>query len=386
MNEYRWYPNEQKPVNTNEKTENFENIRSVHKKNHTVLYAVLASAGISLCGIVISAILAFAINQNTQPIVHTTIDDGRAKTDISAVINPSDNGMLSVSGINETVSSCVVGIVNKGALNGFLTQDMTLGSGSGVIIGSDGYIATNNHVIEAADNLYVILKDGTEYPARVVGGDERTDLAVLKINASELPSAVLGDSNAVKVGELAVAIGNPLGQELAGSVTAGVISAVDRVIEVEGKKLNLLQTDAAINPGNSGGALVNCYGEVIGINTVKVSSTSIEGIGFAIPINEAKPILEELISNGRVTGRPRIGITGYDAPYGVEVKSVEAGSAAETAGLKEGDLIIKFNGTSVKTVAEINELKEKFNVGDKVTLTLYRDGELTDVDLILTEE
>ncbi len=381
MNEYRWYPNEQKP---------FENVSkpvSVKKKNHTVLYSVVAS--IAACSVLMSIFGAVMLKmtKNTRtPNGFVQVDDGREKSDMSDIITPSDGSMLSVAEISDKVSPCVVGILSKGTMGGFLSQDVDMGSGSGVIISADGYVVTNNHVIENANSLTVVLNDGSEYTAAIVGADERTDLAVLKINAENLPTAVLGNSNAVKVGELAVAIGNPLGQELAGSVTVGVISAVNRNLDVQGKSLTLLQTDAAINPGNSGGALVNCYGEVIGINTVKVSSTSIEGIGFAIPMSEAKPIVDELVSNGKVTGRPVIGIAGSDAPYGVVVESVDPGSAADKSGIKKGDLIIKFDGEVVKTVDEINKLKEKYKAGEAVKMTVYRDGELLEVDLILGEE
>lgn len=315
-----------------------------------------------------------------------SVDDGREKSDLSDIITPKDGETLSVSEINDKVSPCVVGIQSKGSLGGFLGEDADIGSGSGVIISRDGYIVTNNHVIENASKLVVLLSDGSEYTASVVGADSQTDLAVLKITAENLPTAVLGNSNAVKVGELAVAIGNPMGQELAGSVTVGVISAVNRNLNVQGRNFNLLQTDAAINPGNSGGALVNCYGEVIGINTVKVSSTSVEGIGFAIPIDDAKPIVDELINNGQVTGRPLIGITGSDAPYGVVVETVDPDSAADNAGIKKGDLIIKFDGEVVTSVNKINELKSKHKAGDSVKVTIYRDGELNDVTLVLGEQ
>ena len=381
MNEYRWYPNEQKPIEYS--AGGYKNKKE--RKSHPVLYSVIASSLICIIGIsVMGGIMIAGNNQNYTS--HTYVDDGREKSDIGSIINSGENGIMSVSAISETVGPSVVGILNRGTVNGFLTQETDIGSGSGVIINTDGYIITNNHVIENASNLTVILSDGSEYPAAIIGSDARTDLAVIKISANNLTAAVLGDSNAVKVGELAVAIGNPLGQELAGSVTAGVISAVNRSISVEGRKLNLLQTDAAINPGNSGGALVNCYGEVIGINTVKVSSTSIEGIGFAIPISDAKPIVDELISNGRISGRPQLGITGSDAPYGVVVQSVSEGSAAANAGLNVWDLIIKFDNTPVTSVDEINEIKNRFKAGDAVTVTVYRNGELVDLTLILDEE
>ena len=382
MNEYRWYPNEQKPLENITKTEPPKS-----KSGRTVLISVVSS--VVACSIVMAifaAAITSKINGNTITDRFTQIDDGRDKTDIGALINPSDGNMLSVSQISEAVSPCVVGILSKGNMGGFLTQDVNIGSGSGVIISKDGYVVTNNHVIENSSALTVVMHDGSEHTAKVIGADERTDIAVLKIEATDIPVATLGNSDAVKVGELAVAIGNPLGQELAGSVTAGVISAVNRNLEVQGKTLNLIQTDAAINPGNSGGALVNCYGEVIGINTVKVSSTSIEGIGFAIPISDAKPVINDLITTGKVSGIPQIGIYGSDAPYGIVVQEVIEGGAAEKSGIKKGDLIIKFNGENVTEVAKMNEIKEKFKPGDTVKVTVYREGELVEINLVLEEE
>lgn len=383
MNEYRWYPNEQRPKST----DFTRNVQNGKKRNFTPLWSAIASAAV--CIVIVSVFGAVMTGKMEKMLKSNTlysIDDGREKSDFGDIINPQNDEMLSVPEIDEKVSPCVVGIQSKGNLGGFLGQDMDIGSGSGVIISGDGYIVTNNHVIENASQLVVVLSDGSEYAAAVVGADSQTDLAVVKITAENLPSATLGNSNAVKVGELAVAIGNPMGQELAGSVTVGVISAVNRNLNVQGKNFNLIQTDAAINPGNSGGALVNCYGEVVGINTVKVSSTSVEGIGFAIPIDDAKPIIDELINNGQVTGRPMIGITGSDAPYGVVVETVDPDSAADRAGIKKGDLIIKFDGAVVTSVNEINELKGKHKAGDSVKVTVYRDGELSDVTLVLGEQ
>ena len=247
MNEYRWYPNEQRPLENS----GVKNKTKKNKNSHPVLYSVIASSMICVLGIsIIGGIVISRTSGNNRFSSNIQIDDGREKTDIGSVITPTDGELMSVSAINDSVGPSVVGILSRSTLNGFLNKETDIGSGSGVIISKDGYIITNNHVVENASNLTVVLHDGTEYPASLVGTDSRTDLAVVKINADNLSAAVLGDSNAVKVGELAVAIGNPLGQKLAGSVTAGVISAVNRNLAVEGKTLNLLQTDAAINPGN----------------------------------------------------------------------------------------------------------------------------------------
>lgn len=323
-------------------------------------------------------------------------------SDSDGVVMTSTNEILGkeldVSRIAEKVGPSVVGIVNNQtytAWNGGVYEQQG-GSGSGIIISSDGYIITNSHVIEGASSIDVVLNSGDKYIASLVGYDSKTDLAVLKINATNLPAAELGKSADLKVGELAVAIGNPLGLEFQGSVTAGVISALNRTMEVEGRQYTLVQTDAAINPGNSGGPLVNKYGQVIGINTVKISSSTAEGMGFAIPIDVALPIIEELIENGYVSGRPQIGIgirditqtmsMYYDLPVGVYVVSVSAGSGAEKAGIKAGDVVIKADGKTVTTADELNEVRDTHKVGEKMKLTLVRDGNTMDVNVTLGEE
>ncbi len=309
----------------------------------------------------------------------------------------SGKKLLSVVEIAQKVGPTVVGVNTKTKqMSIFGRMQESEGSGSGIILTSDGYIVTNNHVIDGADEITVVLSDGKSYKATLTGADSRTDLAVLKVDGNNLPYATLGNSSELQVGELAVAIGNPLGEELAGTVTGGYISALNRSIMVDDKKFNLIQTDAAINPGNSGGALVNNYGEVIGINSVKMSSEGVEGIGFAIPIDEAKPIIEDLKTSGYVTGRPVIGIAGrdvteqdskyYNIPVGIYVYQVSKYSAAEQAGIQAGDVIPKFTGEDVKTSDELNDKKEKFKVGDTVTLTIVRNGETKSVDVKLTEE
>jgi serine protease Do len=242
---------------------------------------------------------------------------------------------------------------------------------------------TNGHVVSGADTVTVYTQDGKEYGAKVVGSDSQTDIALLKIDASGLTPAALGDSDKLVVGETAVAIGNPLG-ELANTVTVGIVSALDREIDVGGQTMNLLQTDAAINPGNSGGALINVYGEVVGINTAKTAAVGVEGLGFAIPVNDAKPVIEALKADGYVAGRTKLGIytrdidentaSVYGLPEGVYVVSVEPFSGAEVAGIRAGDVIVSFDGQSVKTTAEINRIKRRHEVGDTVPFVLVREG------------
>lgn len=329
-----------------------------------------------------------------------------AESNVSQLTTTDSTGkvVMDVTQIAENCGSSVVGVVNKTKVQAQRYYDpfsgryyyyenpetagetVEQGSGSGIIISDTGYIVTNEHVISGASEISVILNTGEEIVATLVGSDEKTDLAVLKIETDiKLNPAALGDSTQVKVGELAVAIGNPLGQELAGTVTAGVISAVNRTMTVDQRTYNLLQTDAAINSGNSGGALFNKYGEVIGINSIKISTTGVDGIGFAIAISEAKPIIEDLMSNGYVTGRPLVGISVQETKYGLFVASVNKGSGAETAGLKEGDLIVKVEGKSVKTSTALNEIRDTKKPGEKLKFSIMRDGEMMDIDVTLME-
>lgn len=267
-------------------------------------------------------------------------------------------------------------------------------AGSGFILTADGYVVTNHHVIAGAQEITIVVDGGQSYPARVVGSDPVNDLAVLKIDGQNLPTVVLGDSSDLEVGELAVAIGNPLG-ELSGTVTAGIISALDRAVTIDGQTMNLLQTDAAINSGNSGGALFNSFGEVIGINSAKNMGTGIEGLGFAIPIDHAKPIIENLIQNGSVPGKPRIGLytqditealsAQYNLPVGVYVAQVEPGSPADKALIMQGDVIIAINGQEALTTEAINQIKNRLSPGDEIELTLIRNGQQKTVSVILGE-
>lgn len=303
--------------------------------------------------------------------------------------------------ISKRVGPAVVGITSKiqSAMSFFNTPMESEGTGSGIIISSDGYIVTNNHVIEGASKVSVTLNTGSEYEAKVIGHDSKTDLAVLKITPEEqLTVAELGDSSAIEVGERAVAIGNPLGLEFFGSTTQGIISAINRTITVDNRTMSVIQTDAAINEGNSGGALVNAYGKVIGINAVKISSSTVEGMGFAIPISEAKPVLEDLIKYGYVKGRPVIGISSRDVteymanrqgwPVGVQVMGIQVGSGAEIAGLQQGDIITKADGKGVVSTDELNKIKDTHKPGEALKLEVwkYETGLTKTVSVKLSEE
>lgn len=297
------------------------------------------------------------------------------------------------------VGPAVVGITNKALVRDYFnrTQLVEQGSGSGVIYSKDGLIATNNHVVEGAQEIVVSLPDGKTYTGKVLGTDPTTDLAVVKIDANEdLPVAEFGDSDSLMVGEPAIAIGNPLGMEFRGSVTAGVISALNRSIDMGERKFKLIQTDAAINPGNSGGALVNADGQVIGINSAKIAATGVEGIGFAIPINEAKPILKELAEKGRVV-RPYLGVSlldknlaqrlGFDLDLrgGLFVVKLFQNGPAYRGGIRPNDIIVKFNGTKVDTVADLREALGKCQVGQQVPVTILRGDEEVTKTVTLTE-
>ena len=279
-------------------------------------------------------------------------------------------------------------------------------SGSGIIISEDGYILTNNHIVSSSsDSDYYelssatkvtvkLFNDDTEYEAEIIGTDEQTDLAVIKIDKTDLPKAEFADSDSIKVGEFAKALGNPLGME--SSITCGVVSAVNREItDSDGNTYTLIQTDAAINAGNSGGALVNSEGQVIGINTLKLQGTGIEGMGFAIPINSTEDITSQLIQYSKVR-RPYIGITGMDLDeetadannlvVGVYVKAVDDFSAAEKGGVKPGDVIIEADGQKITTMDELNEIKNTHQIGDTMTLKVNRDGQERDLTITLAEQ
>ena len=298
--------------------------------------------------------------------------------------------------------------VNTQSFFGRSSSSTATASGSGIIISDDGYILTNNHVVSSStseSNSYyqitdagkvtvTLFGDETEYEAKIVGQDEQTDLAVIKIEKTGLTKAEFADSDSVKVGEFAMAVGNPVNMD--STVTTGIVSAVNRKItDSDGKTYTCIQTDAAINSGNSGGALVNSEGKVIGINTLKLSGTGIEGIGFAIPINSTTDITSQLIQYSKVK-RPFIGISGidlnaetaktYNLVEGVYVKSVEDFSAAEKAGLKAGDVIIEVEGKSIKTMNELNEVKNSHKIGDELKLKINRNGTEKEITLTLGEQ
>ena len=277
-------------------------------------------------------------------------------------------------------------------------SDTAANTGTGVIMTADGYIVTNHHIIADRSEAYVILSDGREYAARLVGSDAESDLAVLKINAKHLTPAQFGSSNRVRVGDTVVAIGNPLGSELFGTMTEGIVSAINRDMNVDGYTMSLIQTTAALNPGNSGGALINTEGQVIGITNMKMMSQyeTIEGLGFAIPTVWAKEVVDTLLDQGNITGRPTIGImcfaltdgsaAFYGRDRGIYVDGVTKGSPAEKAGLQRGDVILTANGQELITLEQFTLIRDETGVGGTMHLTVWRDGETFETNLILVEQ
>lgn len=376
------------------------------------LLVILVAVGSSA---VTSYVITNKIAEDSSSETSTTAsnsEDSSTASFISALYG-SDNPVPSVS---QSVSASVVGITNLvkanrvQSLNPFGDSGPNWGdeldeklekeqsSGSGIIISQDGYILTNYHVIEGSDSIMVTLSGGEEVKAKIVGVDSTTDLALLKIDKTGLTAATLGDSSDVQVGELAIVVGNPLGEELSGTVTVGVISAKNRTLNVENTVLNLIQTDAAVNPGNSGGPLLNSKGEVIGILTAKRIYAGVtedghtiyaEGISFAIPIDDAKPIIEALKETGYVS-RPGLGITvsevdsstakTYGISEGLYISSVIEGSPAEEAGLKKGDVITKIGDKDVATAEELTNIISDAEIGQKIELAIVRSRETTTVE------
>ena len=331
-----------------------------------------------------------------------------------ALSNYSDTAVYAANKILPSIVGIKVEYTVNNPMLAMFGQNSTssaTATGSGIIISEDGYILTNNHVIstsstdssnsnsyyqisEASKITVTLFGDTTEYEASIVGKDEETDLAVIKIDKTGLTKAEFADSDSIKVGEFAMAVGNPVGMD--STVTCGIVSAVNReVTDSDGKTYTLIQTDAAINSGNSGGALVNSEGKVIGINTLKLSGTGIEGIGFAIPINSTTDVTSQLIEYSKVK-RPYIGITGMDLTeelasannlvVGVYVKSVEDFSSAEKAGIKPGDVIIEADGTKVTTMDDLNKVKNSHKIGDEMKIKVNRDGQERELTVTLGEQ
>ncbi len=347
--------------------------------------------------IVVAIVTSFISTALTYTLlINKKLDSTTGVENIKKVeIEKTDSPVVAVA---DKAKPSIVGIKVNSLVQSFIGLSQATSEGSGIVYSSDGYIITNYHVIEdAIDNssasIYVTFyDDDNEVEATIVGGDEVTDLAVLKIEKEGLVPAEFGSSSELKVGELAVAIGNPLGKEFESTVTVGYVSALNRKVTTDGRTYKLIQTDAAINSGNSGGALLNSEGKVIGINSVKVSLTGVEGLGFAIPSDDALPIIKELIENKKIV-RPYIGLAGINIDAatarlnnleeGIYVQEVYNDTPAQKAGIKRGDLIVSIDGQRVTTMEELNEIKNAKKIGDSVELGIIRNGSEQKVDIVL---
>ncbi len=370
-----------------------------NKKLTKIICAAVATASLifSGCSQLAETETAPAPVEEKLPAVTTTDAEKSVVPTASAAKISSSARNTPVVQVAREVGPAVVGITNKAVARNIFNQAVeTEGVGSGVIFRADGYIVTNNHVIENAREIIVSLADGSTVNGQLVGTDEMTDIAVVKVDTQNLPAARFGNSDEIMVGEPVVAIGNPMGLEFQGSVTVGVVSALNRTIEINDRRFNLLQTDAAISPGNSGGALVNYDGEVIGINSAKLAKSGVEGIAFAIPSNVVQNVIREIMEKGYVA-RPYLGVTIFDEPTaarygyslelerGVYVFQVALNSPAGRAGLQRGDVILSINDKAVNSVTEIRADIAGRKVGDTVRVVFDRNGTQMTVDVVLQE-
>ena len=370
------------PVVTNTPAQPKKNHRGVGRVVALILSCAVISAACGFGGAILAQNGSRTGKTTVQQSNRTAATVNVKKVDGQTLMSPAE---VYASTVNSVVS------INCSAVstNIFGQQTESASSGSGFIYTADGYIVTNQHVVANASSINVTLYNGDTYPATLVGSDSDYDVAVLKIDAKDLPAVTLGNSTDVNVGDNVMAIGNPLG-ELTFSMSSGIVSCVNRAINVEGTPFNMIQVDASINPGNSGGPLMNLYGEVVGIVSAKYSSyadTTVEGLGFAIPINDVQSIISDIMENGSVTDKAYMAITAgtmtqqmaaqykINATEGVFVYSVEDGGAGDKAGLKLGDVITKLNDTQITSMEDLSAAKKGFKAGDTVTLTVLRDGQ-----------
>ena len=401
--------------NSSYQNSTYRKVKMKEPKTHSFGKSVVLPFFAGVLGTVVVIGTCFAVPPIREQILSSLTNSNTSSTNTSSDSTPEINtNLVSLSNYSDTgisvankVRPSIVGIKVEYAATSFFGGTQTVSAeGSGIIITEDGYILTNKHVVNSSSgsSFYEISKaskltvtlygDDQTYEAKIIGTDEQTDLAVIKIDKTGLTPAELGDSDGVQVGEFCMAVGNPLGMQ--SSVSAGIVSAVDRQItDEDGKTFTLIQTDAAINQGNSGGALVNSKGQVIGVNTMKLSGTGVEGVGFAIPINSTKDIYSQLIEYQKVK-RPYIGITGIDLTeslakannlvVGIYVKAVEDFSPAQKADLRIGDVIIEADGQEITTMAELNEIKNAHQIRDEMTVKVVRDGKEKDITIKLAEQ
>ncbi|RHM10566.1 PDZ domain-containing protein [Amedibacillus dolichus] len=375
-------------TNTNDKNKEPKPKRDSFFKTHKNAVLISTCVALSALGAFGGTMLAIQLNGGMgKAVLYQSVDTSKNKNNNATATNVSITDIA-----NETMDSVVEIKTESVSTHSFFQQAIVSGAGSGVILSKDGYIVTNHHVIDGASKITVTTRSGKSFEAKLIGSDSATDLAVLKIEAEDLQPAVLGDSSKLNVGDTAVAIGNPLGS-LGGTVTSGIISALDREVTIDNQKMQLLQTNAAINPGNSGGGLFNANGELIGIVNAKSSGNSIEGLGFAIPINRAKEIINNLIENGYVKGRASLGVTlvnGSDSFFEedttqVYIYEVSKGGAADKAGLKRGDQILKIDDTSIKDISDVTTIISNHSAGDTIKMTVLRDTQTKTITVTLGE-
>ena len=384
LNSFQYHSGPQQPV---------QEMKPVKKNRMGLRITALALCCALLVGAVGGGVAYYAGNRPGETSVNVS---SRPATQVSVNTVDGKNAMsdaeVYAAGVNSVVS---INVTGTSGTNFFGQAVQTASAGSGFILTKDGYIVTNYHVVKDGEAVKVTLYNGDEYEAKYVGGDEDYDIAVIKVEAADLQPVTLGDSGSLNVGDHVLAIGNPLG-ELTFSMSGGMVSCVNRAINVDGTPFNMIQTDASINPGNSGGPLFNQYGEVVGIVSAKYSSTgneSVEGLGFAIPINDVFAMIQDIMTNGYVTNKPYLGVTAgtmteqmaaqyrYDITSGVFIYSVEEDSAADHAGLKMGDVITKVDDTAITSMEDLTVAKKQYSAGDTCTLTVYREGQETTVEL-----
>lgn len=392
-------------INNNQDIYNEMEFEKSEKKGSShILSKVVGSVLFLSVGFAVGNIYSASLKDNNLPVLNQNNSNYIERVS-SVQSNLPNDGVLSTSQIASLNENSVVEIKISATTNTILGNYTSTGSGSGVIISKDGYILTNNHVIDSAEKVTVRLHDGTEYEASVVGSDSKTDVGIIKVDANNLIPVTIGDSDSLVVGDLAVVIGNPLGQ-LGGTVTDGIISALEREINLEGTKMNLIQTNAAINRGNSGGGLFDKTGKLVGIVVAKSSGIDIEGLGFAIPINDVKDVINDILDLGYVSGRPFLGVqltsskqtesnnsiwsflygqSVTSTSYGAYVSGVVEGSAADKAGIKVDDQIISVNDEMTSSAQDVTSAIAEYEISDTVKIGIVRNNKMLTLEATLQE-
>ena len=396
--------------------------RTQPPKSHGGLVALLLIMVIFLCGIVtvlgiLNVRLFHKLNTREENDLSISFTTGAAPTQEAALPTEETMGASEEESPTIALQQCPQSVENVPMEGGLSLQEIysrnidsvvsitsvsrsATSTGTGVVFSENGYIVTNCHVVENGLNISVQLSDNRELDAKLVGADAVSDLAVLRVEANNLTPAQFGDSSALRVGDAVVAIGDPLGAKFRGTYTDGIVSGIGRDMDINGRTMTLIQTNAALNSGNSGGPLINCYGQVIGINTMKIGaftdSAGVEGLGFAIPSATVKDVVEQLISQGYVSGRPTLGLEGetlssfdqyyYRLPAGLYLTEVDAASDAAAKGVEEGDILISLDGVGITTMDALNAAVNNLEIGDTVEAVIYRSGAKYRVRLTLTED